>query len=190
MSKTENTILIAAGLCVALSSGSLLGASADVAKDYPNRPIRFIVPFAPGAGTDTTARTIAAKLAERWNQQVIADNRTGGAGAVGVETTKNAAPDGYTICLISASNSVSAATNTRLPFDLTKDLQGITQATSLFYTLYMHPGVPATNVKEFIAYNKANPGKLNYGSSGTGGLQHLAGELFDFMAGTHMVHVP
>ena len=189
MPRMKSRVVLPAMIC-AVFAGPALAASADPAKDYPNRPVRFIVPFAPGAGTDTTARTIAAKLSERWKQQVIADNRTGGAGAVGVETTKTAVPDGYTICLISASTSVSAATNPRLPYDLTKDLQGITQATSLFYTLYIHPSVPATNVKEFIAYNKANPGKLNYGTSGIGGLQHLAAELFDYMAGTRMVHVP
>ena len=190
MSYMNRGFVASVAVCATSLSGPLFAAAADVAKDYPSRPIRFVVPFSPGAGTDTTARTIAAKLSERWKQQVIADNRASGAGTVGVETTKNAIPDGYTICLISASISVSAATNPRLPYDLIKDLQGITQATSLFYTLYMHPSVPATNVKEFIAYNKANPGKLNYGSSGIGGLQHLAGELFDYMAGTRMVHVP
>jgi tripartite-type tricarboxylate transporter receptor subunit TctC len=175
---------------VAWAAGPAIAASADATKDYPSRPVRFIVPFAPGAGTDTTARTIAAKLAELWKYPVVAENRPSGAGVVGMETTRTAVPDGYTICLISASSAVSAATNPRLPYDLTRDLQGITQATSLFYAMYMHPSVPATSVKEFITYAKANPGKLNYGTSGIGGLQHLAAELFDYMAGTRMVHVP
>ncbi len=168
----------------------LLAAQANIAKDYPNKPIRFIVPFTAGAGTDTTARTIAQKLTEAWGQQVVADNRTGAAGAIGVELTAQAIPDGYTICLISASNVVNSATNPQLPYDLVRDLQGVTQATSLFYVVYHHPSVPVKSIKELIAYAKANPDKLNFGSSGTGGLQHFAGEMFNHMARVKMVHVP
>jgi tripartite-type tricarboxylate transporter receptor subunit TctC len=157
---------------------------------YPAKPVRLIAPFVPGGGTDITARAIAAKLTERWGQQVIVDNRAGAAGAIGVELTAAAAPDGYTICLISASHSVNAATNPKLPYDLTRDLQAISQATSLFYVMYVHPAVPAKSVAELITYAKANPGKLSFGSSGTGGLQHLAGEMFNFLAGVKMVHIP
>jgi tripartite-type tricarboxylate transporter receptor subunit TctC len=168
----------------------LRAANGDGAQNYPNKSIRFIVPFVAGAGTDTTGRTIAAKLSEMWGQQVVVDNRTGAAGAIGANLTATAAPDGYTLCLISASHTVDAAINPKLPYDLTKDLQGITQATSLFYAVYVNPVVPATTIKELIAYAKANPGKLNFGSSGTGGLQHFAGEMFDYMAGVTMTHVP
>jgi tripartite-type tricarboxylate transporter receptor subunit TctC len=164
-------------------------ASATVDK-YPTKPIRLIAPFVPGGGTDITARAIAAKLTERWGQQVIVDNRPGAAGTIGVEVTANAAPDGYTICLISASHSVNSATNPKLPYDLTRDLQAISQATSLFYVMYVHPSVPAKSVPELIAYARANPGKLSFGSSGTGGLQHFAGEMFNHLAGVKMVHVP
>jgi len=164
-------------------------ASVEVDK-YPTKPIRFIAPFVPGGGTDITARAIAAKLTERWGQQVIVDNRAGAAGAIGVELTATAVPDGYTICLISASHSVNSATNPKLPYDLTRDLQAISQATSLFYVMYLHPSVPAKSVPELIAYAKANPGKLSFGSSGTGGLQHFAGEMFNFLAGVKMVHIP
>ena len=164
-------------------------ASAEVDK-YPAKPIRLIAPFVPGGGTDITARAIAAKLTERWGQQVIVDNRAGAAGAIGVELTATAAPDGYTLCLISASHSVNSATNPKLPYDLTKDLQAISQATSLFYVMFLHPSVPAKSVPELITYAKANPGKLNFGSSGTGGLQHFAGEMFNFLAGIKMVHIP
>jgi tripartite-type tricarboxylate transporter receptor subunit TctC len=173
-----------------LAAGAASGHAADIAKDYPNKPVRLIGPFTPGAGTDTTARLIAKSLSEQWKQQVVVDNRTGAAGAIGVDLTAKAQPDGYTICLISASMHVNSATNPKLPYDLTRDLQGISQATSLFYVMYINPSVPAKNVKEIIAYAKANPGKLNYSSSGTGGLQHLAGELFDYMAKTEMTHVP
>jgi len=176
-----------AGACLAQP---LFAAQADLARNYPNKPIRFIVPFTAGAGTDTTARTIALKLSEAWNQQVVVDNRTGAAGAIGVDLTAQAIPDGYTICLISASNAVNSATNPKLPYDLVRDLQGVTQATTLFYVVYHHPSVPVKSIRELIAYAKANPGKLNFGSSGTGGLQHFAGEMFNHMARVKMVHVP
>ena len=168
----------------------LAAAQADPAKDYPTRPIRFIAPFVPGAGTDTTARSIAKKLSEAWGHQVVVDNRTGAAGAIGVEITALANPDGYTICLISASHAVNAATNPKLPYDLEKDLQAIAQAASLFYVVSVNPSVPAKSIKELIALAKANPGKLNFGSSGTGGLQHFAGEMFAHMAGVKLTHVP
>ncbi|HZM43863.1 MAG TPA: tripartite tricarboxylate transporter substrate binding protein [Burkholderiales bacterium] len=164
-------------------------ASVEVDK-YPTKPIRLIAPFVPGGGTDITARAIAAKLSERWGQQVIVDNRAGAAGTIGVELTATAAPDGYTICIISASHSVNSATNPKLPYDLTRDLQGISQATSLFYVIHIHPSVPAKSVTELITYAKANPGKLSFGSSGTGGLQHFAGEMFNHLAGIKMVHIP
>jgi tripartite-type tricarboxylate transporter receptor subunit TctC len=165
-------------------------AQSDPAKDYPGKPVRFIVPFAPGAGTDTTARTLAQKLSETWGQQVIVDNRTGAAGAIGVDLTAKAIADGYTICLISASHSVNSAVNPKLPYDLLKDLAAISQASSLFYVVYHNPVVPVKSIKELIAYAKANPGRLNFGSSGTGGLQHFAGELFNHQAGIKLIHVP
>ena len=168
----------------------LHAAQPDAAGAYPSKPIRLIVPFAPGGGLDTTARAIAVKLHEKWGQQVVVDNRAGASGAIGVEAAAKANPDGYTVCMISASNAVNAATNPNLPFDLTKDLQPVGQLTSLFYVLYHHPSVPVKSVKELIAYAKANPGKLNFGASGTGSLQHFAGELFNQMAGVQIVHVP
>jgi tripartite-type tricarboxylate transporter receptor subunit TctC len=172
------------------ASGLLHAAAKDLAPGYPNKPIRFIVPFSPGAGNDTTARIIAHKLSEKWGQQVVADNRTGASGAMGVEYTAKATPDGYTICMVSASHSVNSATNPRLPYDLTKDLQGISQAASLFYVLFIHPSVPATSIKELIEHAKVNPGKLNFGSSGAGSLQYFAGELLNHSAGVKMTHIP
>ncbi len=178
-------------VALAAASSSLPVAHAAVAVDkYPTKPIRLIAPFVPGGGTDITARAIAVKLTERWGQQVIVDNRPGAAGVIGVELTASAIPDGYTICLISASHSVNAAINPKLPYDLTKDLQAISQATSLFYVMYVHPAVPAKSVSELIAYARANPGKLSFGSSGTGGLQHFAGEMVNYLGGIKMVHVP
>jgi tripartite-type tricarboxylate transporter receptor subunit TctC len=183
----SNTMLALAMTCAGLPTA--LAASAEADK-YPVKPVRLIAPFVPGAGTDITARAIAQKLTERWGQQVIVDNRPGAAGTIGVEVTANALPDGYTLCLISASHAVNAATNPKLPYDLTRDLQAISQATSLFYVMYVNPSVPAKSVQEFVAYAKANPGKLNFGSSGTGGLQHFSGELFNYLAGVKMTHVP
>jgi tripartite-type tricarboxylate transporter receptor subunit TctC len=183
----RKTMLALTVACAAIPTA--YAASAEVDK-YPTKPIRLIAPFVAGAGTDITARAIAAKLTERWGQQVIVDNRSGAAGAIGVEITSTAPPDGYTICLISASHAVNSATNSKLPYDLTRDLQAISQATSLFYVMYVNPSVPAKSVQEFIAYAKANPSKLNFGSSGTGGLQHFSGELFNYLAGVKMVHVP
>jgi len=189
MIKTQIRFL--AGCCAAVfPMAALQAAQKDPAADYPNKPIRFVVPFSPGAGTDVTARTLAQKLSDKWGHQVVADNRTGAGGAIGVDATAKAIPDGYTICLISASNSVNSATNPGLPYDLVKDLQGISQATSLFYIVYVHPSVPAKSLNELIAYAKANPGKLNFGSSGSNTLQHFAGELFNHLAGVRIVHIP
>ncbi|OGA53861.1 MAG: hypothetical protein A3F74_26115 [Betaproteobacteria bacterium RIFCSPLOWO2_12_FULL_62_58] len=176
-----------AGACLAQPS---FAAQGDAATDYPSKPIRFIVPFVPGGGTDTAARVIGKKLTDAWGQQVVVDNRPGAAGAIALATTAAAIPDGYTICVISASQTVNSATNPQLTYDLEKDLQGITQAVSLFYVLSVGNSVPATSVKELIAYAKANPGKLNFGSSGTRGLQHFAGEMFNHLAGVKLTHVP
>src|ERR1051325_5773116 len=177
-------------VAAALIAPTLHAAQSDPAPGYPNKPVRFICPFAPGAGTDMTARTIAQKLGAKFGQQLLVDNRTGAGGAIGVDTVAKAIPDGYTIGLISASNSVGAATNPTLPYDMERDLQGISQATSLFYVMYTHPSQPFKTVKELVAYAKANPGKLNFGSSGNYTLQHFSGELLNYMAGTKIVHVP
>lgn len=181
---------LAAALILAGLSAASHAAQADAAANFPAKPIRFIVPFAPGAGTDITARTIAQKLTEKWNHQVVVENRTGAGGAIGVDFAAKAEPDGYTICLISASNTVNSATNPNLPYNMEKDMQGLSQATSLFYVLYIHPSVPAKTVRELIDYAKANPGKLNFGSSGNNTLQHFAGEMFNHMAGVKIVHIP
>lgn len=181
---------VVACCAAAFIAAPLHAAQSDAAASYPTKPVRFIVPFSPGAGTDTTARTLAQKMGDKFNQQFVVDNRTGAGGAIGVDTVAKAIPDGYTIGLISASNSVNTATNPGLPYDLLKDLQGISQATSLFYVMYISPSLPVKTTKELIAHAKANPGKLNFGSSGNNTLQHFSGELFNHLAGTKIVHVP
>jgi tripartite-type tricarboxylate transporter receptor subunit TctC len=183
-SRSGLSALIAAAIV-----SSAYAAQNDTAATYPSKAIRLIVPYAPGAGTDTTARTIAAKLAQQWGQQIVVDNRTGGGGAVGIEYTANANPDGYTIGLVTASHATAQASGQKLSYDLTKDLQPITLLTSVFYVVYVPMSLPIKSVKELIAYAKAHPGKLNYGTSGPGSLQHFAGELMSHMAGIKMVHV-
>jgi tripartite-type tricarboxylate transporter receptor subunit TctC len=166
------------------------GGAAHAADRAGGRPVRFIVPFAAGGGTDIVARVYAATITKQTGQNYVVDNRPGASGAVGLDITANAIPDGNTICIISASNAVNSAVNTKLTYDLARDLQGITQVTSAFFVLVVHQSFPARSTKELIAYAKARPGKLNYGSSGTGGVTHLAGALFAHMAGIEMVHIP
>jgi tripartite-type tricarboxylate transporter receptor subunit TctC len=161
----------------------------DAASVTFSKPIRFIVPYAPGGGTDVVARIYGGNLSRRVHQPVVIENRPGASGAVGVEVTAKAPPDGNTICIISASNTVNSATNPRLPYDLAKDLQGVSQLISQSFVLVVNPSLPVKSVRDLIAYAKANPGKLNFGSSGTGGVTHLAGVLLAHMSQTDMVHV-
>jgi len=190
MHKTTRIAAGAFAAAVITWNAPALSAQADPAQNYPNKTVRFISPFTPGAGTDITARAIAKYLSETMNQQFVVDNRTGAAGSIGVELTAQAPADGYTICLISASHSVNSGTNPKLPYDLGKDLQGISQATSLFYAVYVNPKVPAKSVKELIAHAQVNPERVLFSSSGTGGLQHFAGEMFGYMAKVKLTHVP
>ncbi len=179
--KTLTTMTL---ITAALAYGSLAQAA-----DYPTKPIRMLVGFAPGGGTDTTARPIAAKLGDVLGQQVIVDNRPGAAGNIATEITANAAPDGYTILMATiASLAINPSLYSKLPFDPERDLAPVIQAVDSTNILSLHPSVPASSVKELIALAKQKP--LNYGSSGVGGTGHLAGELFNVMADTKMSHVP
>jgi len=156
---------------------------------YPTKPIRLIVPFAPGGGTDVAARFIAQSLSESFGRQVIVDNRAGGGGTVGVETAVRAAADGYTMALVSASYATNAAIY-KLPYDAVRDITPVTQIFDSATIVALHPSLPVATIKELIAYNKARPGVLNYGSSGIGSITHMSTELFDQLAGTRMTHVP
>jgi tripartite-type tricarboxylate transporter receptor subunit TctC len=156
---------------------------------YPNRPIRLIVPFAPGGGTDIMARMLAQRLATAFRVSVVVDNRPGGGGIVGAETTVRAAPDGYTLIFEAASYTTRAALYD-LTFDPIKDITPVTLAFTSGHIICLHPSVPAKSVKELIAYTLDNPGKVNYGSSGVGGFTHLATELYLMMSKTRMNHVP
>ena len=167
-----------------------MGACTFAAEGPPGKPVRFIVPFAAGGGTDIAARIYAATLTRQMGRNFVVDNRPGASGAVGVDITAKAHPDGQTICIISASNTFNSAVNQKLSYDLAKDLQGITQVTSAFFVLIVPQSSPIKSTKELIAYAKAQPGKLNYGSSGTGGITHLAGALFSHLEKITMVHIP
>lgn len=164
--------------------------SAWGAEGPPGKPVRFIVPFAAGGGTDIAARLYAATLARQTGRNFVVDNRPGASGAVGVDITAKAPPDGQTICIISASNTVNSAVNRKLSYDLATDLHGVSQVTAAFFVLVVHQSSPVQSTRDLIAQARAQPGKLNYGSSGVSGITHLAGELFSHLAKIRMVHIP
>ncbi len=171
----------------ALASAMAGGAAAQGA--YPVKSIRLIVPFAPGGGTDIVARVMAQKVGEILRQSVVVDNRGGAGGVIGMEMTVRATPDGYTLGIVSGSIATTAAAY-KLPYDPVNDIAPISMLAETGYLLTLHPSVPVKSTRELVAYAKANPGKIAYGSSGTGSTSHLAGELFDLLAGTKMTHVP
>lgn len=169
---------------VMLCAGGAFAASGD----YPSKPVRLIVPFAPGGGTDIVARVLAQKLTESFKQTVIVDNRAGGGGTLGVETAVRASPDGYTMIIMSGSYATNAAMF-KMSFDPVNDILPMGLIGDTAFVLVLHPAVPLKSVAELVAHAKAKPGGLNYASSGTGGIAHLSGELFDLLAGTRMTHI-
>jgi len=175
-------------LFVAALFGFALPAANLCAQEYPSKPIRMIVPFAPGGGTDIVARVLAQKMTEQFRQTVIVDNRAGGGGTIGVETAVRATPDGYTVIIMSGSYATNAAMF-KTSFDPANDILPMGLIGDTAFILVMHPGVPLKSVSELVAHLKAKPGSLNYASSGTGGIAHLSGELFDLLAGTKMTHI-
>ena len=166
-------------------------ASVASAQSYPTRPIRLIVPYPPGGGTDTVARLIAQPLTERLGQQVVVDNRGGASGIIGTDMGARAAPDGYTLVFcLPASVSVNPAYYQNLPYDPARDFAPVIQLNTIALLLVTTPSLPASNVNELIALARAKPGQFNFASSGNGSAAHLAMELFNMMAGVKMVHVP
>jgi len=160
------------------------------AQSYPSKPVRLIVPFAAGGSTDVIARVLAPKLAEAWGQQVLVDNRPGGNTTIATEIVARAAPDGHTLLVTPAPFTVVPSVMTKLPYDPAKDFEPITLINTTPMGLVVHPGVPAKNLKELIALAKTRPGQMNFGSSGSGGVPHLSGELLNTMAGLKIMHVP
>jgi tripartite-type tricarboxylate transporter receptor subunit TctC len=157
---------------------------------YPAKPVRLIVPFPPGGGTDAMARVLGPKLGEALGQTVIIDNRGGAGATIGTELASKAPPDGYTLLLMTITNAIGASLYPNLKFDLVRDFAPVTRLATTPHIVVVHPSVPARTVKELIALAKARPGALVYSSSGTGTVSHLAGEYFGFLTGTKMLHVP
>ena len=180
-----------AALSLAATLAILAPHAARAADAYPAKPVRFVVAFPPGGGTDIIARSIAQKLAERIAQQVVVDNRPGAGGNIGTDIVAKSAPDGYTLLMGSAGPlAINASLFGKMPFDPIKDLAPVTLAASTPNVLVVHPSLRAATVKELIALAKARPGEINFASSGHGTPAHLAGELFNSMVGVKMVHVP
>jgi tripartite-type tricarboxylate transporter receptor subunit TctC len=184
------------GLISTFVTASAVFLAADVTRDaqaqaYPAKPIRFIVPFPAGGATDVVARTVGQKLTENLGQPMIVDNRPGAGGNIGAELVVNAPADGYTVLVCSpAEVAINVSLYKKLPYDPVRDFAPVTLATSAPLVLVVHPSVPARSVQELIGLARSRPGQLVYASSGSGGPQHLAGELFKLMANIDMVHVP
>jgi tripartite-type tricarboxylate transporter receptor subunit TctC len=159
------------------------------AQNYPSRPIRLLCPIAPGGGLDVIARSISPPLSENLKTSVVVDNRPGASGAIAMEVTAHAAPDGYTLVIMSVTALIYPELN-KTAFDMVRDFAPVSQVSAAPYVLAVYPSLPANTVGEFIAYAKANPGKLTYASSGIASLQQLSTELFSSIVGIKLVHVP
>ena len=170
----------------------IVGATGGVmAADYPTKPIRLVVPFPPGGTTDILARAVAQKLSEAWNEQVVVDNRPGAGGNIGADLVAKAAPDGYTLVMGTVgTHAINPNLYAKMPYDHVKDFAPVILVAGVPNVLVVNPSLPVHSVKELIDYAKANPGKLNFASSGNGTSIHLSGELFKTMAGVQMTHVP
>ncbi len=175
-------------LCVVLA---WLAMPVHAQQNYPTRPVRFVVPFAPGGSTDTLARTMGMKLADALGHQVVVDNRPGGNGDIGMLIVSRAPPDGYTLVLGYIANlAIAPSLQPKMPYDPVKDFAPITQPASSPNVLTAHPSVPARNLKELLALAKAKPGQVSFASTGVASVGHLTGELLNSLAGVKMTHVP
>jgi tripartite-type tricarboxylate transporter receptor subunit TctC len=177
---------LAAGLALALAAF----AGTASAQAWPTKPVKILFGFPAASATDIIARAVGQKLSEKWGQPVVIDNRPGAGGNLGSELAAKSPADGYTIFFGTVANAISATYYTKLNYDYLKDFTPITLVATTPLVVAVNPGVPVNNVKELVAYAKANPGKLNFGSGGTGTSNHLAGEMFKGATGTEMTHVP
>ncbi len=166
------------------------GSTGIGAQQYPTRPVRLIIPFSAGGAADVPGRILAQRMSEAFGQQVVVENRPGAGSTIGAELAARAAPDGYTLFMISNTHFVSAALHKKLAYDALNDFTPATQITSAPNVLVVHPSLPAKSVKDLIAFARARPGQVDYASSGNGSTQHLTGALFTKMAGIDMSHVP
>ena len=174
---------------IAIAALALVAGLAH-AQDYPNKPIRMIVPYPPGGGTDVVARIVNEKLSLELGQSIVIDNKGGAGGSVGTEIASKAAPDGYTILLTLSSHTINPKLFPKLGYDVERDFIPISLAASIPQILVANPSVPASNMQELLAWLKANPGKVNYASVGVGSPAHIAGELLKLKSGVQMTHVP
>ena len=182
---------LSVGISRVFLSGLIAFAAGAHAEAYPARPIRLIVPFAPGGGNDTVARLVGESLGKRLGQPVVIDNRTGAGGVVGADAAAKAAPDGYTLFLGGVgSHAINPNLHKDLPYDPIKDFTAVSLIASAPLVLVVHPSVPAKSVQQLIAFARSHPGKLNYASNGNGSSSHLAAVMFAGMAGVDMVHIP
>jgi tripartite-type tricarboxylate transporter receptor subunit TctC len=180
----NSSLLIAAAL---LAASVALPASAQ---SFPSRPVRIIVPYAPGGAVDTVARAVGGRLGELWAQTVVIENRPGGAANIGTELAARAVPDGYTLLMGTTANGVNLHLISKMSHDFERDFAPISLLDTFCNVLIVHPSFPAQSVKELVALAKAKPGELNYGSSGVASSNHFSGELFNMLAGVRMQHVP
>jgi tripartite-type tricarboxylate transporter receptor subunit TctC len=173
-------------------AAALLGCAgiAAQAQDYPTKPVRWVVAYPPGGTTDILARIMGQYLSERLGQQFVIDNRPGAGNNIGTEVVVNSPPDGYTLLLVNPANAINVTLYKRLPFNFLRDIAPVAGITRVPNVMEVNPNFPAKSVAEFIAYGKANPGKINMASSGNGTSVHLSGELFMAMTGVKMTHVP
>jgi tripartite-type tricarboxylate transporter receptor subunit TctC len=174
---------------IALFTGAC-AVPVGAADPYPSHPLRIVAPYGAGGSYDIVSRMLGAKLAEQLGQQVVVDNRPGATGRIGMEIGLKSAPDGYTITVIGSSQAIAPSVHISVPYDLAHSLAPIMLHGTISYALVIHPSVPAQTVAEFVALSKAKPGTLRYGSGGTGGITHLAGELFNSLTGADIAHVP
>ncbi len=179
-----------AGNYVVVALFALTIASPALGQDYPNRPVRLLTPYGAGGSYDGLARVMADKLSRQLGQQVIVDNRPGAAGRIGMALGVKAAPDGYTLLMIGNTQTIAPSVHGKVPYDLDKDFDGLGMVAIITNVLVINPAVPAKSVQEFVNLAKAKPGALRFGSGGTGGITHLAGELFKSTTGTNIIHVP
>jgi tripartite-type tricarboxylate transporter receptor subunit TctC len=175
-------------LIAGLALAALCGAA--TAQNYPAKTVRMVVGYPPGGPTDLIARIVSQKLSESWGQQVIVDNRPGASGMIGAELTVRAAPDGYTLLMVPVTYAVTPSLYPKMTYDAAKDLAPVAQVAAAPFILVVHPTLPVKTVKDLITLARSRPAQLNYASASTGGMPHLAGELFNTMTGVKMIHIP
>lgn len=173
-----------------VAGGAALASATGLAQPYPDRPLRFVIPFPPGGGADNLARIVGQKVGDNLHQQMVIDNRAGAGGNIAAEVVARATPDGYTLLQGNVAHTISRSLYRKLNYDFVKDFTPVTQLASIPFVLLVSPALPASSVKDLIALAKAKPGELNYASSGSGGPSHMAMELFKSLAGVEIRHIP